>query len=212
MQDVMNSLIIEIFLKNPLFWIVIIVGITCLLFYKQIVGRAGEYWTKKELKKLGKGYLIINDLMIRTEDKKTHQIDHVVISKFGIFVIETKQYDGYITGNDDDKKWCMKAGKNRLYINNPVHQNYGHIKALQEVLKLNEKKFISIICMSGNAKLKIKSNKVVKVNDVINKIKSYQNILIDNCEEIYDELRNINITDRKQRNQHNREVKSTKRK
>lgn len=66
--------------------------------------------------------------------------------------------------------------------------------------------------MSGNAKLKIKSNKVVKVNDVINKIKSYQNILIDNCEEIYDELRNINITDRKQRNQHNREVKSTKRK
>ena len=46
--------------------------------------------------------------------------------------------------------------------------------------------------------------------DVINKIKSYQNILIDNCEEIYDELRNINITDRKQRNQHNREVKALK--
>ena len=48
--------------------------------------------------------------------------------------------------------------------------------------------------------------------DITDKIKSYQNILIDNCEEIYDELRNINITDRKQRNQHNREVKSTKRK
>ena len=145
--------------------------------------------------------------MIRTEDKKTHQIDHVVISKFGIFVIETKQYDGYITGNDYDKKWCMKAGKNKLYINNPVHQNYGHIKALQEVLKLNEKKFISIICMSGNAKLKIKSNKVIKVNDITDKIKSYQNILIDNCEEIYNELRNINITDRKQKNKHNREIK-----
>jgi len=99
MQDVVNSLIIEIFLKNPLFWIVIIAGILCCLFYKEIVGKAGEYWTKKELKKLGKEYLIINDLMIRTEDKKTHQIDHVVISKYGIFVIETKQYDGYITGN-----------------------------------------------------------------------------------------------------------------
>ena len=207
MQDVVNSLIIEIFLKNPLFWIVIIAGILCCLFYKEIVGKAGEYWTKKELKKLGKEYLIINDLMIRTEDKKTHQIDHVVISKYGIFVIETKQYDGYITGNDYDKKWCMKAGKNQLYINNPVHQNYGHIKALQEVLKLNEKKFISIICMSGNAKLKIKSNKVIKVNDIIDKIKSYQNILIDNCEEIYNELRNINITDRKQKSKHNREIK-----
>ena len=52
----------------------------------------------------------------------------------------------------------------------------------------------------------------IKLNDIIDKVKSYQNILIDNCEEIYDELRNINITDRKQRNQHNREVKSTKRK
>ena len=207
MQDVVNSLIIEIFLKNPLFWIVIIAGILCCLFYKEIVGKAGEYWTKKELKKLGKEYLIINDLMIRTEDKKTHQIDHVVISKYGIFVIETKQYDGYITGNDYDKKWCMKAGKNKLYINNPVHQNYGHIKALQEVLKLNEKNFISIICISGNAKLKIKSNKVVEVNDIIDKIKSYQNILIDNYEEIYNELRNINIADRKQRNKHNREIK-----
>jgi len=207
MQDVVNSLIIEIFKKNPLFWIVIIAGILCCLFYKEIVGKTGEYWTKKELKKLGKEYLIINDLMIRTEDKKTHQIDHVVISKYGIFVIETKQYDGYITGNDYDKKWCMKAEKNKLYINNPVHQNYGHIKALQEVLKLNEKNFISIVCMSGNAKLKIKSNKVVKVNDIIDKIKSYQNILIDNCEEIYNELRNINITDRKQRNKHNREIK-----
>lgn len=99
------------------------------------------------------------------------------------------------------------AGKNKLYINNPVHQNYGHIKALQEVLKLNEKKFISIVCMSGNAKLKIKSNKVVKLNDIIDKVKSYQNILVDNCEEIYNELRNINITDRKQKNKHNREIK-----
>ena len=210
MQDVVNSLIIEIFLKNPLFWIVIIAGILCCLFYKEIVGKAGEYWTKKELKKLGKEYLIINDLMIRNKDK-TAQIDHLVVSNYGIFVIETKQYDGYITGNDYDKKWCMKAGKNKLYINNPVHQNYGHIKALQEVLKLNEKKFISIVCMSGNAKLKIKSNKVVKVNDIIDKIKSYQNILIDNCAEIYNELRNINITDRKQRNKHNREIKNTKR-
>ena len=60
MQDVVNSLIIEIFKKNPLFWIVIIAGILCCLFYKEIVGKTGEYWTKKELKKLGKEYLIIN--------------------------------------------------------------------------------------------------------------------------------------------------------
>ena len=116
-----------------------------------------------------------------------------------------------IYGSENDKTWTQVMGKSRHKFYNPIHQNYGHIKALQEVLKLNEKNFISIVCMSGNAKLKIKSNKVVKVNDIIDKIKSYQNILIDNCEEIYNELRNINITDRKQRNKHNREIKNTKR-
>lgn len=38
---------------------------------------------------------MINDVMVKTKDNSTHQIDHVVISKYGIFAIETKQYNGY---------------------------------------------------------------------------------------------------------------------
>ena len=77
---------------------VLIMIILCILmdgYYKKFIGMAGEFWVKRELKKLSDEYLVINDIMIKTKDGITHQIDHVVISKHGIFVIETKQYNGY---------------------------------------------------------------------------------------------------------------------
>lgn len=51
---------------------------------------------------------------------------------------------------------CQKR-KNTYYINNPVHQNYGHIKALSEVLGINTDKFISIVCISSQAKVRVNS-------------------------------------------------------
>lgn len=69
MEEFVSFLIFELFLKNPLFWLLIILGIMSLFFYKKIVGAAGEFWVKRELKKLSKEYLIINDYMIRIGNK-----------------------------------------------------------------------------------------------------------------------------------------------
>lgn len=77
---------------------VLIMVILCILmevYYKKFIGMAGEFWVKRELKKLSKEYLIIDDVMVKTKNNYTHQIDHIVKSKYGIFVIETKQYNGY---------------------------------------------------------------------------------------------------------------------
>ena len=130
----------------------------------------GEFWVKQELKKLPKDkYIILNDIMIKSS-KGTHQIDHIIISKYGIFVVEMKNYYGLITGEEHQNKWTQHLGKNKYYFNNPIHQNYGHIKALQELLNLSEDKFISIICISNQASLKIKSKNVTQldfVNDLI---------------------------------------------
>ena len=57
-----------IFLKNPLFWVFIIVVIIAVLFYKQIVGFMGELWTKEALLKLDKKeYKILNNIMIEVD-------------------------------------------------------------------------------------------------------------------------------------------------
>lgn len=185
----------------------IILWVLIKLFSKKIVGMAGEHWVKKELKKLSKDYLIINDVMLIVNNK-SFQIDHLVISKYGIFVIETKQYNGYLIGNDYDKKWIFKSGKRIYYINNPIHQNYGHIECLKEVLNLDdESKFISIVCISSNAVVKVKSDKVVTICDLIEKINSYEDEVLQNYEEIYSKVLSLNITDKKKKNKHIKDIK-----
>lgn len=87
-------------LLNPKLWIILFAYIVLCVNYKKWIGVVGEFWVKRELKKLSSEYKVINGVMIKTSDDFTHQIDHVAVSKYGIFVIETKQYNGFISGND----------------------------------------------------------------------------------------------------------------
>lgn len=198
---------------SPQVLIMIILCILMDVYYKKFIGMAGEFWVKKELKKLPDEYLVINDIMIKTKDGITHQIDHVVISKYGIFVIETKQYNGYIKGNDYDKRWLIKNGKKKIYVNNPLHQNYGHVKSLEEILNLPEEKFISLVCIPSRVTLSVKSNNVTRIYDLIDKITSYKEDIIENPNEIYEIINSLNITDKVERKVHvknAREIKSNK--
>ena len=159
MKELVLKLIFGI-ISQPFFWIFLILVLLCFIFYKKFRGFMGEFWVKTELNKLSKhSYIILNNIMIKSSTG-THQIDHIVISKFGIFVIETKNYYGLIIGDKYKAKWIQYIGKNKYYFNNPIHQNYGHIKALAEILNLDENKFISIICISNQAKVKVTANNV----------------------------------------------------
>ena len=130
MANFIVALITELF-KNPMFWILLIISILSAVFYKKFRGFMGEFWVKTELNKLPKDkYLVLNNIMI-TSTKGSHQIDHIVISKYGIFVIEMKNYFGLITGDEYKDKWTQHLGKNKYYFNNPIHQNHGHSPLLR---------------------------------------------------------------------------------
>ena len=205
MEQFVNSLIGAFM---PFFLPVIVIGILCWIFYKEIVGKAGEYYVKKELNKLPKEkYLILNDIMIQNGNH-TSQIDHIIVSEYGIFVIETKQYNGYIVGNEYDKKWKQN---NKYYINNPIHQNYGHVKALENILHLNEDKFIPIICIPSTAKIKIKSNNhILRLYELNKTILSYKKTILENYIDIYKIIYNLNIKDKEKRKEHVKYVKEIK--
>lgn len=209
MGEALNKLMTEI-LQIIYFPIIIflIAGIVCLIFYKKIVGKAGEHYVKQELKKLPKNkYLILNDIMIK-DNNSTHQIDHIVVSEYGIFVIETKQWNGYITGNEYDKKWRQN---NKYYINNPIHQNYGHVKALENLLHLDNNKFIPIICIPSTAKIKIKSKShVLRLYELNETILSYKVPILDNYNELYKIINDLNIVEKEKRNEHIKKVKKIK--
>lgn len=180
-------------------------------YYKKIVGMFGEFWVKKELKKLSSEYLVFNNVLIKTNDENTHQIDHIIVSNYGIFVVETKQYNGFIIGNEYDKKWIVKAGNKKYYMNNPLRQNYGHIMSLVEILDLPIDKFISLICISSNAKVKVKSDKIVRPYDILSKIYEYKTVIIDDSVGIYEKIKTFNIDGFKEKRRHNSYVKKIKR-
>ena len=154
-------------------WIIAIIGIIVAIIVKknmtQLVGFAGEYWVRKELEKLPEEYLFLSDVMLRI-DGKTTQIDHIVFSKYGIFVIETKQMNTYLTGSENDKYWTVKAGKKKHYMYNPIFQNYGHKKTIEQVLGLNDDQVIDLVCISGAGNVKVKTNKVVRVERIAERI------------------------------------------
>ena len=83
-------------------------------------------------------YSSLTDVTIKLNDNSTTQIDHIIISKFGIFVIETKNMKGWIFGSKEQKKWTQNIYGKKHTFQNPLHQNYRHTKAIEEVLNFNE--------------------------------------------------------------------------
>ena len=192
MKELVLKLIFGI-ISQPFFWIFLILVLLCFIFYKKFRGFMGEFWVKTELNKLSKhSYIILNNIMIKSSTG-THQIDHIVISKFGIFVIETKNYYGLIIGDKYKAKWIQYIGKNKYYFNNP--------------------KFISIICISNQAKVKVTAKNVTQLDFLNDLIQSYKKEILDiNLNEIENKIKLMNISDKTIRMNHVKNIKNTIRK
>ena len=98
-------------------------------------------------------YHLIKNVTLPTKDGTT-QIDHIIVSIFGVFVVETKNMKGWIFGNPNQKTWTQKIYKHSSKFQNPLHQNYKHVKTLESLLDLNEKQVHSVIVFVGNSEFK----------------------------------------------------------
>ncbi|MDO6763711.1 nuclease-related domain-containing protein [Agarivorans sp. 1_MG-2023] len=101
----------------------------------------------------GKLYKLVNDVTLHCEDGTT-QVDHVLISPFGIFVVETKNMKGWIFGSVRQKQWTQQIYRHRSKFQNPLHQNYKHLKALEFSLDLKPTDLFSVVCFVGDASFK----------------------------------------------------------
>ena len=144
---------------SGIFWIFLLV--IPLLFLKaflqnpKVKGRIGERAVRSVIGKDldEETYIEFHDLIIPSRSGTT-QIDHIYVSVFGIFVIETKNYTGWIFGSEKQSKWTQVVYKQKHYFQNPLRQNYAHIKALSELLQLPEEKFHSMVVFLGDCELK----------------------------------------------------------
>lgn len=160
-------------------FVIILVAIILFIFLRKkipsIKGRLGENKVSNILKRLSGEYFVINNLLIRASHG-TSQIDHVVISKYGIFVIETKNYTGWIYGGENAENWTKNVYGNKYSFRNPLKQNYAHIKALMEILgDSSSTVFIPIVAFSNQADIKVQCSKeVINFYELIRAISCYQ--------------------------------------
>lgn len=99
---------------------------------------------------------LIPNIYIPKNNDETTEIDMVLVSLAGIFVIESKNYAGSIYGSIDDKNWTqVLPGKKSKFLS-PLIQNQAHINALSNFLELDKSIFKSIIVFSDNCTLNLK--------------------------------------------------------
>lgn len=139
------------------------------------VNLAAKFFLDKEI------YTLFKNVTLPTEDGTT-QIDHIIVSRYGVFVIETKNMKGWIFGGAQQKTWTQKIYRHTAKFQNPLRQNYKHTETLQSALELDQDKVFSVIVFVGDSTFKTPMpDNVVYGNGYIRFIKSkMQVILSDN--------------------------------
>ena len=169
---------------SGIFWIFLLVipllFLKALLQNPKVKGRIGERTVRSVIGKDldEETYIEFHDLIIPSRSGTT-QIDHVYVSVFGIFVIETKNYTGWIFGSEKQSKWTQVVYKQKHYFQNPLRQNYAHIKALSELLQLPEEKFHSMVVFLGDCDLKTQMPpNVCRIRQAASYIRRFQTTLL----------------------------------
>lgn len=99
-------------------------------------------------------YHLMNHITIRMRDGTT-QVDHILISRFGVFVIETKDYMGWIFANAAHETWTQVLFHLRFRFQNPILQNKRHVRAVQGILDFLPPEAIrSVVVFTGEAEFK----------------------------------------------------------
>ena len=135
-----------------LFVLSLVVGYTIVIHRKRRFENRGEVLVRHSLKEYCKNNNahVLNSVTLCLEDGSTTQIDHILVSTKGIFVIEIKHYKGWIFGNQKSKVWAQIIYKNKFIFQNPLLQNYKHVKAVQSIFDFLESQFIhNIVVFTG---------------------------------------------------------------
>lgn len=192
-------------------WALFAIAIILKLFQPVIKGFVGEKTISTFLSFLPQNeYSILNDIILKT-DRGTTQIDHIVVSQYGIFVIETKNYKGWILGKESDEYWTQNiyGKKNKFY--NPIRQNYAHTEAIKALLsKCPNAKIIPIVAFSGECELKVNTKSRVVYFSGINKTITKEKENIFTTQEIKEILQIISCADinnKQTRKEHVTEIK-----
>ena len=167
---------------------------------------SGELQVRSELSKLNKNeYVVLNDMMV-SNGRQTSQIDHVVVSLYGVFVLETKNYKGVVGGVESSELWTHTVRNREYKFYSPIRQNSGHVKAVKEILeKFRTVPVYSIIVFTSNTELNVDTTTlVVSISDLLSMLSCCRHVVATSgmMHEMSSILSSRNITDTEARRCH----------
>ena len=195
-------------------YVIIVLGAIGLTWYfksPKTKGKIGEAKIHKKLMELDDDYFVFKDVVLKNEDSTT-QIDHLVVSKYGIFAIETKNYRGQIIGNDNSQYWTQiivtdvtywkkwyktytYVKKNKLY--NPIKQSLGHVYAIKKLIKeWPQIIIVPIVVFTNKADLsRVNSDDlVINENQLLETIRNYCTTYLSDAD-VQNIVERINVKD-----------------
>lgn len=149
LQPVFNVLL------HTLLWVVPLMVVVSVLRSPWGKGYLGELFVRFMLRvRLDKAtYFSLHNVTLATPDGST-QIDHVIVSRFGVFAVETKNMRGWIFGSERQAEWTQKIYNRSFKFQNPLRQNYKHTKALEATLQVPPQSIHSVIVFVGDSTFK----------------------------------------------------------
>ena len=135
-----------------------------ILYLRFNKGKIAEKMVHHKLMQLPEEYHVIDNVLFMSNGRST-QIDHIVVSPYAVFVIETKGYKGWIFGGESTEYWMQSIYGHKSTFYSPLLQNDGHIRFLKFMLKdLGNILFVPIVVFNNEADLKVNVNNHIVVN------------------------------------------------
>jgi hypothetical protein len=125
-------------------------------------------------------YHLLNNITIPVDDGTT-QIDHILVSRYGVFVIETKHYSGWIFGNAKSSTWTRVKFRAKSKFQNPLHQNYKHLQVVKGLLHFVPAEHIhSLVVFTGDAIFKTERPPgVVHLDGLPGAIRQHEEVIME---------------------------------
>lgn len=182
---------IDLFVERWYIWLLIFMIVVFFIIKSVIKTYNNAQSNSAILAKLDSArYKVINNLILNVNGE-VFQIHYAIVSNYGIFVLETRSYNGWITGGENEEYWTQILYSQREKLDNPILKNEKYIQALKNLPGLSEVKYIPIVVFRADCELKVSTDAdVIYTADLLRTIRKYtdETITDEQKEAIYDSL------------------------
>ncbi len=138
-------------------WLLVVLVLILIRFWRPALptGQRGELRVNAGLSRLldQKVFRLITNVTLPVGNDTT-QIDHLIVSPYGIFVIETKNFSGWIFGHPNDAQWTQVLYRSKERFQNPLHQNDRHVRVVRDLLNLRYDQVHNVVVFVGDSEFK----------------------------------------------------------